>query len=429
MRKLISCLILVVLLSTFSGSVYGKEANKDKNTSLNKCIKIGTEFLNEYYTCIETNEVVDVEKFVNNKRLQEYIEIKHSIMKGRLVYQDLSVDEYDIEIDTKSYSVIGDEIEVVFTVLVKHKYAGNDTASESKQPVRLKFISNSNNQLVIDDYYEYTEFDRDIIIKKNASNKSIDIEYSNELLLQENVNAKINFDDDTLIILRKQLVEEKNYYDKLRVSELEYVSSTDVSEALNVEDIQLMSSSWNRSAIVTYAENNCSKDNPSSGNSSLASYYDFSQISGAYDCTNFASHCLLAGGAVENYYGWYYNSLSSRSSSWSGVNPFHDFITTNTGTGPQADAEGLAYNCPGAYVNWSSGDIIQIQYSSYGYPGFGHSTVITGSYAPSYYSVTPRITSRTSDDSYTKDEILTVRYPLSSSILAYRLIKLTTIEN
>lgn len=51
-----------------------------------------------------------------------------------------------------------------------------------------------------------------------------------------------------------------------------------------------------------WARHNYDKSSPTSSTLSV-SYYDFSQISGTFDCTNFASHALLAGGAVMHDYG------------------------------------------------------------------------------------------------------------------------------
>ena len=52
----------------------------------------------------------------------------------------------------------------------------------------------------------------------------------------------------------------------------------------------------NDAKIKTWVRNNFNKQNPSSGGKGVP-YYDFSKISGNYDCTNFVSHALLAGGA------------------------------------------------------------------------------------------------------------------------------------
>ena len=69
-----------------------------------------------------------------------------------------------------------------------------------------------------------------------------------------------------------------------------------------------------------------------SGNKLFASY---AGIGG--NCTNFVSQCIYAGSCKMNYkptFGWYYISMNERSPSWTGVEYFYNFITTNTDVGP-----------------------------------------------------------------------------------------------
>jgi hypothetical protein len=83
-------------------------------------------------------------------------------------------------------------------------------------------------------------------------------------------------------------------------------------------------------------------------------YINFSGIGG--DCTNFASQCLLAGGAVPNYkllYGWYYNTANDRAPAWSSVEYFHRFLTNTKAEGPYAVETGIE--------NMQIGDIIQLK--------------------------------------------------------------------
>ena len=65
-------------------------------------------------------------------------------------------------------------------------------------------------------------------------------------------------------------------------------------------------------------------------------YYNFDPLGG--DCTNFVSQCVYAGSLVMNYspYGWYYNSVNDRAPSWTGVEFFYNFLTSNTASGPFA---------------------------------------------------------------------------------------------
>lgn len=135
----------------------------------------------------------------------------------------------------------------------------------------------------------------------------------------------------------------------------------------------------NRDKIVKYARNNFKKAKPASGNGKVP-YYDFSKISGSYDCTNFVSHALIAGGAKINdtggtgirSTGWYYRSLSNRSSSWSGVEELYSYMTTNKKANTAA-GDGHIYTLNGAF--WGIGDVLQLKYSLKS--KYTHSTIIT----------------------------------------------------
>lgn len=87
---------------------------------------------------------------------------------------------------------------------------------------------------------------------------------------------------------------------------------------------------YNRLKTIEYAKEFANKRNPK--------FYAFDYIGG--DCTNFVSQCIYAGCKVMNYtktFGWYYNSLSDRTPSWSGVEFLYNFITTNKGVGPYGE--------------------------------------------------------------------------------------------
>ena len=85
------------------------------------------------------------------------------------------------------------------------------------------------------------------------------------------------------------------------------------------------------------------------------------------DSTNFASQCIYAGSGVMNYTpvtGWYYNSSSDRSPSWTGVQYLYNFLTGNKSVGPYAAATDAAGAVPG--------DIVQLGNQN----GYYHSPVI-----------------------------------------------------
>lgn len=177
-------------------------------------------------------------------------------------------------------------------------------------------------------------------------------------------------------------------------------------------------------AMSSYAYDNASKVSPSSGDG-ITPYYDFSLITGNHDCTNFISHCLLAGGASKNVSanGWYYNTLSDRTPSWSNVTYLHNFLvrdSTSPTRGPQGKS--TEYSTGGSLNSLFStcriGNIIQIKYN--GNEIYGHSTMVTGK---SLSDSTILITSRTGRNDYNKSRVLTKVYG-SDSAKYYRLIHL-----
>ncbi len=116
---------------------------------------------------------------------------------------------------------------------------------------------------------------------------------------------------------------------------------------------------YDRQRSVAYALKWSLKSNPA--------FYHFGGIGG--DCTNFISQCLLAGGGVMNYdkyNGWFYNSASSRSPSWTGVEFLQKFLLTNKGKGPFAAAVELK--------NLEIGDIIQLRQNP---THFNHTLIVT----------------------------------------------------
>lgn len=114
---------------------------------------------------------------------------------------------------------------------------------------------------------------------------------------------------------------------------------------------------YRREAALQYAERWALGRNPR--------YLDFEKLGG--DCTNFASQCIYAGSGVMNYtpvMGWYYNSSSDRSPSWTGVSYLYNFLVGNKSVGPYAAETNQAGVQPG--------DIVQLGNAN----GFYHSPVI-----------------------------------------------------
>ena len=117
---------------------------------------------------------------------------------------------------------------------------------------------------------------------------------------------------------------------------------------------------YRRERAVEYAQRYAFGQNPVFGN--------FRGIGG--NCTNFVSQSIYAGSCVMNYkptFGWYYVSLDNRSPSWTGVDFFFNFITSNTGVGPFGREVGVD--------SLEVGDVIQLGREE---EGFYHTLLVVG---------------------------------------------------
>ncbi len=135
---------------------------------------------------------------------------------------------------------------------------------------------------------------------------------------------------------------------------------------------------YDRKKVLDYANSYAITYNPR--------YYDFTNLGG--DCTNFVSQCLYAGSKIMNYTpntGWYYNSLNSRSPSWTSVEFLYEFLINNdkknntgSGYGPYAKVTGLD--------EIKQGDIIQLAKHN----DYFHAVIVVG-----FYNGVPLVASHT----------------------------------
>lgn len=120
---------------------------------------------------------------------------------------------------------------------------------------------------------------------------------------------------------------------------------------------------YSRNKAVAYAHKWAYDRNPK--------YYNFDNLGG--DCTNFTSQVIYEGCKVMNYnqLGWFYNSLNSRSPSWTGVEFLYNFLVTNKGVGPYGIETNVESILPG--------DIIQLKFDKNVYQ---HSPVVVSTGNP-----------------------------------------------
>lgn len=117
---------------------------------------------------------------------------------------------------------------------------------------------------------------------------------------------------------------------------------------------------YSRQKAVEYAYMWWDKRNPK--------FYNFDDLGG--DCTNFVSQCLFFGGIEMNMSanGWFYNNLSSRSPSWTGVEQFFSFAISNQkNLGVRAELSNIQ--------QIEIGDVVQLKLR--GENRFHHSLLIT----------------------------------------------------
>jgi len=140
---------------------------------------------------------------------------------------------------------------------------------------------------------------------------------------------------------------------------------------------------YNRQAAVDYARAFAYNRNPK--------YYDFERLGG--DCTNFISQCLIAGGMPMNTdkFGWYYQSLSKRSPSFTSVEFLFNFLTEPTK--PKQNSKALRRRGPVAVesdlYSLLAGDIIQLSFCGV---KFSHSLLVVNSAGGEFSADTNNIT-------------------------------------
>lgn len=328
----------------------------------------------------------DIEKYLINKiSTQNYV--------TRLYGSEKENYNINVELIDKSEITSKGSVCLEFQVITSFNYIDCDFNSSVSELVKIVYDLN---QKKIVDFYTPNNY-YDIAVRTTSD----DTEY-----IQENMEFSM-----TQQVSKKQdsIIQDINTV---------YLEESDVSKAKIMSipaEASIKSSNISKPNVVTYARNNFNKKNPVSGNGTVP-YYDFSKISGNWDCTNFVSHALLAGGAKVydtggsgvSSTGWYYRSLSNRSSSWSGVNQLHNYLVNNKKANKAA---GISETYTHHTGQWSKGYVLQFS-ASLQSTSYAHSTIITkkklsndGERAYAY------VTGRTSSSQYNDNQAASDIYP------------------
>lgn len=365
-KKIIAFILVLVIGNT---SFLYKVNSACENIS-NNAYQFAISFLNDYYLSIDQGEDVNVENYICDSNLLNYINNKIYAKAYKLnVFGVDDMQNYSVSYELKDENVLSDK--VIYTIFsnVSFNYKNEDYISGYGEHIKISVSSLSGRYVINDIYSKYDDYDTDI----RDINVGLDYEYriiTNDILdKQQQVNEKIVDYYDSLL-----KGDTKEFYE-CEEEKCTYEASNSEMRSLN---------SLNRNAMVTWADNNCSSNNPSSGNSSITYYYDFSEIAGNYDCTNFVSHSILAGGSVMyktsnngiDSNGWFFTNLNSRSSSWSGVSNLFNFLKNNTVKGPKGQK--ISYTdiyAPNTPYPYKAGDLLQFKNNN---GIWRHSTLIVG---------------------------------------------------
>lgn len=347
--KTISLIMAMTLCFCLCVPVYANETNESIDEIETKIESLIIDFYKS--KDIGTNPHID-EKAVSNS-VSSFLSDKAEVQQYVTSLYETQKENYRVELKQLGVTEAGNSKAFRYQVITTYNYVDADFDTTVSEEVIVNYDSNDCK-----------------IINFVTPNNYYDVAVLKEDVKSSTASKKLN-DTEEISRNKKRLINDINNVFKYETNTAEF-------------DITLLkqpraASSYNNSACVTYARNNYNKANPASGKSTI-SYYDFSTISGNFDCTNFVSHAISAGGA--NMYdtggngicssGWYFRNMSNRSTSWGGVTQLYSFLTSNTKANTAAGI-GKSYELSGAY--WGIGDVLQLRKS--GETNYGHSTIIT----------------------------------------------------
>lgn len=339
-------------------------------------VAFASSVVENYYRNREVGESNDISTFMSEE-LFALLNTKIELIKYQNAKLNLNRSYYQVQIiplNEGDWIITDDTISMKLQALRTWYYEGNSEITTSSDALDITLQKNSDDSYLMTGCYTSDYCSRFGVL---------DQEYVNSLNQRNSA--------DTLSAYSQTFKAECDT--KARQME----SDKQMSQNVN-KDVQTAAlSDLNRNDAKDWARNNYYENEPVSSTSSVP-YYDFSELTNNYDCTNFVSHALLAGGAALHDDGgsgivgtdqWYYRSLANRSSSWAGVNQLKLFLVrsnpSSSNIGPYAEEVTLNY------ANAFYGDVVQYHNGSI----WRHSTVVT-----SYDGGVIHVTGRTSDGNY-----------------------------
>jgi hypothetical protein len=387
-----------VSTSTGNDSAVEKGYN---STVVETTFSLSKDFLTTYYynTDLVTEGLTGNKVMHTNlldQQLSNYIEQKIKTKQYVTVAADADKENYKLNFTLLSSEVTTEGVFLSISTEATFNYVGLDVDSGFGEISTMFFKNTSNGFTLTDWHMPYDYYDEFVLDKVDNSSQ-----------LKTNTTAeKKSHVRLRQLDLHDQIVESFSADQELG----EFFEEDAEVSTKNASVLSATLRSLNKSNIVKYARNNIVAS-PKSGNG-VVPYYDFSKISGAYDCTYFVSHAILAGGAVVydtggtgiSSSGWYYRSTSNRSSSWTGVPNLHTFLVNNKTKGPAGTS--ITYRTFDWFGShpYAAGDVLQF-YQGGSYNNWRHSTIITEFYETSQTNVVGAlVTGRTASGIYNNNQ-------------------------
>lgn len=454
-KRIFSCIMAVIMVFFATGGYYanaegftlGTTFDGYKEDRLALYFRLAEESVKTYYLSTMYFTTQEQKLFVYEKKLVDSNNVNFALLDGISLNEQTkdyleTKQRYEtinmMELDYKKTYVVGKYNTIKWEIVEEHlicyvyadiifQYSDFDQPSGIGRTVQVVF-ENPKNPTIVDWYVFDDSFDEQV------RGYDLDLSNSENWLNKQNENEILIKKANCLENIEKFVADAKSLKAKLESENQEVFSSQ------SLISIQATQTCYEK--MVSYANSNYYKTNPSSGNS-VTPFND----AVSPGCTNFISHCMLYGGfkqrlgqnGQENC--WYFTSMSDRSSSWGGVTPLYNFLTAGYSTGPTSSNITANSNYPfRAYPLVSSywpapGCIVQIKYNysgGYAFPNYGHCTLLTGfsGYAGSLdeYLVTYR-TSSSSSSNGSNLKITEYKYPAPNTTSGsgghlYRVIKL-----